>query len=154
MAVSAANVAATTFGCLLESAGRRSSITGAGVSNSMYNRMASRADCLVAALVEDSPFSTKGVNVWPRVLEFRVRIYLFRNPRTTHLVHPSRPPNLRKAHNAAIPSCCAATFESATAPFHRLGSCRNGRKAGSCSSGVISNCFAASSYAAFLTFHI
>jgi hypothetical protein len=72
----------------------------------------------------------------------------------TYLVAPSRPPNLRKAHNAAIPSCCAATFESATAPFQSPGSCKNGRNAGSCSSGVISNCFAASSYAAFRTFHI
>lgn len=62
-----------------------------------------------------------------------------------HLVQPSRPPNLRKAHNAAIPSCCAATFESATAPFHSPGSFKNGLNAGSCSSGVTSNCFAASS---------
>jgi hypothetical protein len=63
MAVNAANVAATTFGCLLPSAGRRSSMTGAGVSNSMRSKIASRADCLVAALVEDKPFSTKGVTV-------------------------------------------------------------------------------------------
>ncbi len=69
-------------------------------------------------------------------------------------MQPSLPPNLRKAHSAAIPSCCAATFESATAPFISPGSSRNGLNAGSCSSGVISNCFAASSYAALRTFHI
>lgn len=32
---------------------------GAAVSNSMYRRMASSEDALVAALVEDRPFSTK-----------------------------------------------------------------------------------------------
>jgi hypothetical protein len=63
MAVNAANAAAITFGCLLESTGRRSSITGAGVSNSIKSKMASSEDALVAALVEESPFSSKGVIV-------------------------------------------------------------------------------------------
>lgn len=63
MEVKVANVAATILGCLFERAGRRSSIIGAAVSNSMYRRIASRDDALVAARVDDRPFSTKGVMV-------------------------------------------------------------------------------------------
>jgi hypothetical protein len=43
----------------LESAGRRSSIMGVAVSNSIYRRIASSDDAFVAALVEERPFSTK-----------------------------------------------------------------------------------------------
>src|SRR3569833_2247955 len=136
MVVSAARQAATTFGCCAERPGRTSSMMGAGTSSSMYNSSASIDDVLVAALVDDRPFSTMDVIVWPRVL-----------------THASRPPNFKKAHNAALPSCWAATLESATTPFHRDGSCRKGQKAGSVSSGVSSNFFVASSYACFRTFH-
>jgi hypothetical protein len=59
---------------------------------------------------------------------------------------------LRNAQRAPRPSCCAATFESAAADFHKLGSWMKGRNAGSYSSGVFSNSCAASSYACFRTF--
>ena len=112
-------------------------MTGPATSSSMYSSSASIAEALVAARVDDKPFSAMEATVCPRVL-----------------VQFSLPPNFRNAHSALIPSCCAATLESATAPFQRLESCRKGRKAGSYSSGVASNCFAASSYACFRTFHI
>lgn len=70
----------------------------------------------------------------------------------THLVQAWAPPNFKKAQYAARPSDCAATLESATAPFHRLGSCMNGTKTGCDSSGVFSNCPFASSYPSFRTF--
>lgn len=124
-----------TLGCFADIAGRISSTIGLAASSSMSSNSASTEDALVAGLVDTSPFSTIGVTTWLR-------------ERTQF----SLPPNLRNAQNAAMPSDCAATLESATAPFHRLGSWLNGRNAGSCSSGVSSNCFAASSYACLRAF--
>lgn len=43
-------------------------MTGVAVSSSMYKRRASSAEALVAALVDESPFSTSGVIVLLRVL--------------------------------------------------------------------------------------
>ena len=48
------------FGCLWDSDGSKSSITGSDLSSSMYSSNASSALCLVAALVDESPFSTIG----------------------------------------------------------------------------------------------
>ena len=49
---------------------------GAGVSNSMYNKMASREEAFVAALVEARPFSTMGPIVLPRVLSLSAHAHI------------------------------------------------------------------------------
>ena len=68
------------------------------------------------------------------------------------LVQACTPPYFRNAHSALMPSCCAATLLSPTAPFHNPESNTKGRKTGADSSGVAANSFAASSYPSFRTF--
>ena len=103
--------------------------------------------CFVAALVEDSPFSTIGVIVALRDLcsSQSALSYPHSVKSAAHLEAACAPPNLRKAHKALTPSCCAATFESSTAPRHNPESSIKGLKAGCDSSGVSANVLAASS---------
>lgn len=125
--------------------------------------MASNALAFAAGRVDGKPFSVMAAIVDPRVL-VPASVYFARlqtclpaqlqhtSEFYAYLVQPCTPEYFKKAQYAFKPSCCAATFESATAPFHSPGSCRNGRNTGSDSSGDTSNCFVASSYPPFLTF--
>jgi hypothetical protein len=57
-----------TFGCLCDRIGRSSSMTGSGLSVSMYRSSASSAFCLAAGLVDGRPFSAMVAMVMFRVL--------------------------------------------------------------------------------------
>lgn len=92
------------LGCLCESAGSRSSITGSALSSSMSSRRASMALALAAARVDGRPFSAIGPTVIPRVLqsaESQYQTVYSKNSRARshhpYLVHACTPPYFRNA---------------------------------------------------------
>lgn len=62
-------MAAMILGCLCESAGSKSSITGSALSSSISSKSASMALALAEARVDERPFSAIGPTVSPRVLK-------------------------------------------------------------------------------------
>lgn len=128
-------------------------MTGSGLSVSMYKSSASSAACFAAGRVDGRPFSAMVAMVICRVLQHsRQQNATTWLSSTCYRVQPCWPEISRKAHNAARPSCCAATFESPTTPFHMLASFTNWRTIGSFSLAASLNSLPAASYASFRTF--
>ena len=67
-----------TLGCLFPKTGSSSSMTGSGLSVSMYSISASRAFCLAAGLVDGRPFSAMVAMVIFRVLDMEISILIAR----------------------------------------------------------------------------
>lgn len=150
MVVRVAPVAAMILGCLCDNAPTRSSIKPSGFSISTNSNITSIAFAFAAGRVAANPFSIIGTLVVLRVLWawYKLTMVLLVPSALsvyTHLEHACTPANFRNEQYAARPSTCAATFESATAPFQRPGSCKKGRNTGSDSSGDFWNCLLASS---------